>query len=80
MRHRILLHSALNGNQVFLLYLNHLAHLGDEQAQDTVLELGVNVLLLDPFPHIEAAAAGADEAFPAQLLCGGKGQAGGHPG
>ena len=56
-----------NGNQVLLLNLCHLAHLGDEQAQDTVLELGVNVLLLDLVPHIKAAAAGADEAFPAQI-------------
>ena len=67
MRHRILFYSAFNGNQIFLFYMRHLAHLGDEQAQDTVLELGVNVLLLDLVPYIEAAAAGADEAFPAQI-------------
>ena len=58
---------ALNGNQVLLLHLNHLAHFGDKQTQDAVLKLGVDVLLLDLIPHIEAAAAGADEAFPAQI-------------
>ena len=73
MQHRILLHSAFNGDQIFLFYPRHLTYLGDKQAQDAVLELSVDVLLLDLVPHIEAAAAGADEALPAQiprLVCG----------
>ena len=35
---------ALDGDQIFLFYLRRLAHLGDGQAQDAVLELGVDVL------------------------------------
>ena len=58
---------ALNSNQVLMLHLNHLAHLGDELAQDAVLELAVDILLLDLIPHIKAAAAGTDETFPAQI-------------
>ena len=58
---------ALNGNQILLLHLNHLAHFGDKQTQDAVLKLAVDVLLFDLIPHIKAAAAGTDEAFPAQI-------------
>ena len=58
---------ALNSNQVLLLYLYYQAYLGDKQAQDAVLKLGMNVLLLDPIPHIKATAAGDNEAFSAQI-------------
>ncbi len=47
--------------------MNHLVHFGNEQAQNAVLELGVDVLLIDFVHHIESAATGADETLPTQI-------------
>ena len=58
---------SLNRNQLFLILLYHLAYLGNKETENAVLKPGADVLLLYHFPHIKAAAAGTDKAFPAQI-------------